>query len=56
MDTAGRTRDRRAIDFSERNQLLKLTPPFNAVVQMYSQLFSEMERDHAAEDGSEDPQ
>ncbi len=53
MDTAGRARDWRAIDFSERNQLLKLTPSFNAVVQTYSQLFSEMERDHAAENGSE---
>jgi NitT/TauT family transport system ATP-binding protein len=53
LDSAGRARDWRTIDFLERNQALKLTPPFNAVVQAYSQLFSEMEFDNAASNGSE---
>jgi NitT/TauT family transport system ATP-binding protein len=44
MDIAGRTRDWRKIEFAARNQSLKLTPPFNEVVQTYADLFSEMER------------
>tara|TARA_R110002049_G_scaffold161450_6_gene327007 strand:+ start:1319 stop:2131 length:813 start_codon:yes stop_codon:yes gene_type:complete len=44
MDSAGRARDWRTIDFSERNQALKLVPEFNALVQTYSLLFGEMER------------
>jgi NitT/TauT family transport system ATP-binding protein len=43
LDHTGRARDWREIDFSTRDQLLKLTPPFNAVVQSYTQLFNEME-------------
>ena len=43
MDDKGRAKDWRAIVFGERNQLLKLTPAFNAVVQTYTQLFGEME-------------
>ncbi len=43
MDDKGRAKDWRAVAFGERNQLLKLTPAFNAVVQTYVQLFGEME-------------
>jgi len=43
MDDMGRAKDWRAVVFGERNQLLKLTPAFNAVVQTYVQLFGEME-------------
>jgi NitT/TauT family transport system ATP-binding protein len=43
MDNIGRAKDWRAIAFAERNQLLKLTPAFNAVLQTYAQLFGEME-------------
>ena len=48
LDKAGRAVDWRTIDFAERDQLLKLTPSFNAIVQGYSQLFSEMENDPVA--------
>jgi len=44
MDNLGRTRDWRAIEFAQRNQLLKLTPNFNSVVQIYTQLFGEIEQ------------
>jgi NitT/TauT family transport system ATP-binding protein len=44
LDRGGGARDWRAIEFSARDQLLKLTPAFNAVVQVYAQLFSAMER------------
>jgi NitT/TauT family transport system ATP-binding protein len=44
LDRTGRARDWRSIEFTGRDQLLKLTPAFNAVVQVYSQLFSDMER------------
>ncbi|MCB1703583.1 MAG: ATP-binding cassette domain-containing protein [Halioglobus sp.] len=53
LDRSGRARDHRAIEFAGRDQLLKLTPGFNAVVQGYSQLFSEMESDTAAAPGTE---
>lgn len=53
MDGSGRARDWQAIDFVERNQSIKLTPPFNAVVKMYSDLFTEMERDEFELSGSE---
>ena len=53
LDNAGRARDWRTNDLAQRTQLLKLTPPFNAVVQSYSQLFSEIEHDHAAASSSE---
>jgi NitT/TauT family transport system ATP-binding protein len=43
LDNAGHINDDRSIPFIERNQLLKLTPSFNAVVQEYSKLFSDME-------------
>lgn len=43
MDNTGRAMDYRAIKFIERNQSLKLTPAFNAVLQNYAQLFREME-------------
>jgi len=43
MDNTGRAKDCRAITFGARNQALKLTPAFNAVVQTYAQLFGEME-------------
>jgi NitT/TauT family transport system ATP-binding protein len=43
LDNLGRTRDWRSINFAQRNQLLKLTPEFNAVVQTYTQLFREIE-------------
>jgi NitT/TauT family transport system ATP-binding protein len=48
LDRTGSARDWRAIDFSGRDQLLKVTPAFNAVVQVYSQLFSDMERGDSA--------
>ena len=44
MDNLGHAKDCRSIAFAERNQLLKLTPDFNAVVQLYTQLFSDMEK------------
>src|SRR5690606_20192535 len=40
MDRTGHAREWRTIEFTERDQSLKLTPAFNAVVQSYSQLFS----------------
>lgn len=43
MDNAGRTKDWRSIGFTGRDQLLKTTPEFNAVVQSYASLFGEME-------------
>jgi NitT/TauT family transport system ATP-binding protein len=43
LDTTGRARDWRCIDFSDRDQLLKLTPAFNEVVQSFTQLFNEIE-------------
>jgi NitT/TauT family transport system ATP-binding protein len=43
LDNRGAARDIRALAFSERNQSLKLTPAFNAVVKEYSSLFGEME-------------
>jgi NitT/TauT family transport system ATP-binding protein len=48
LDRTGSARDWRAIEFPDRDQLLKLTPAFNAVVQVYSQLFSDMERADSA--------
>ena len=48
LDGEGRARDWRGIDFAERNQQLKLTPSFNAIVQSYSQLYSEMENSNTA--------
>jgi NitT/TauT family transport system ATP-binding protein len=44
MDNLGSAKDWRSIAFVERNQLLKTTPEFNATVQMYTQLFSDMEK------------
>lgn len=44
MDNLGNARDWRSIEFTQRNQLLKLTPSFNAVVQTYTQLFGEIEQ------------
>ncbi len=44
MDNIGRMSDWRSIEFEQRNQLLKLTPNFNAVVQTYTQLFGEIEQ------------
>jgi NitT/TauT family transport system ATP-binding protein len=52
LDRTGSARDWRAIEFSHRDQLLKLTPAFNAVVQVYSQLFSDMERTDATADAT----
>jgi hypothetical protein len=43
LDKSGSARDWRLMNFSERNQSIKLTPAFNAVVQTYTNLFSEME-------------
>jgi NitT/TauT family transport system ATP-binding protein len=43
LDNAGHSKDWRPVALGERNQALKLTPEFNAVVQSYSQLFAEME-------------
>ena len=51
LDNAGHINDDRSIPFIERNQLLKLTPSFNAVVQEYSKLFSDME-DNMIETGA----
>lgn len=55
MDNTGRAKDCRAIIFGERNQSLKLTPAFNAVVQTYAQLFGEMEHSMFESDGCEAP-
>jgi NitT/TauT family transport system ATP-binding protein len=55
MDNTGRAKDCRAITFGERNQLLKLTPAFNAVVQTYAQLFGEMEHSVFDSDVCETP-
>ena len=43
MDINGHVKDWRPVELGERNQALKLTPEFNAVVQTYTQLFGEME-------------
>lgn len=43
MDNLGNTRDWRSIEFTQRNQQLKLSPHFNSVVQTYTQLFGEIE-------------
>jgi len=43
LDTSGRARDWRGIEFPERNQALKQTPAFNALVQSYSDLFADLE-------------
>ena len=43
MDTTGQARDWRLIEFPARNQALKQTPAFNAVVQAYSELFADLE-------------
>jgi len=43
LDNTGQARDWRNIAFAERNQFLKLTAPFNAIVQDYAQLFAAME-------------
>lgn len=43
LDSTGHARDLRTIEFPERTQLLKTTPPFNTVVQDYAQLFAAME-------------
>lgn len=43
LDNRGAARDIRSLPFSERNQSVKLTPAFNAIVSEYSSLFSEME-------------
>ena len=53
MDRSGNARDWQAIDFPSRKQSLKLTPSFNAVVQKYSDLFSEMESDETQLCGDE---
>jgi NitT/TauT family transport system ATP-binding protein len=53
MDRSGRARDWQAIDFPARDQSLKLTPAFNTVVQKYSELFGEMERNEAELSASE---
>jgi NitT/TauT family transport system ATP-binding protein len=55
LDRTGSARDWRAIEFSGRDQLLKMTPAFNAVVQVYSQLFSDMERGDNASNSSSVP-
>jgi NitT/TauT family transport system ATP-binding protein len=52
MDSAGRATDWRRVDFPERNQALKLAPEFNAIVQTYSQRFTEMEHAGAASSDS----
>lgn len=44
MDNLGNVKDWRSIMFVERNQQLKLTPQFNAMLQTYTQLFAEIER------------
>jgi NitT/TauT family transport system ATP-binding protein len=43
LDKSGCAKDWRLMNFIDRNQTIKLTPAFNAVVQTYSNLFSEME-------------
>jgi NitT/TauT family transport system ATP-binding protein len=50
LDGRGSARDWRAVEFTERKQLLKVSPTFNNVVQAYTQLFAEIE----AEAGSFD--
>jgi NitT/TauT family transport system ATP-binding protein len=55
LDNDGHINDDRSIPFIERNQSLKLTPSFNAVVQEYSKLFSDME-DNMIETGASQAQ
>jgi NitT/TauT family transport system ATP-binding protein len=43
LDASGNASDWRAVEFSERTQLLKTTPAFNAVVQDYARRFAAME-------------
>lgn len=43
LDDTGHSKDWRLVALGDRNQALKLTPEFNAIVQSYSQLFAEME-------------
>jgi NitT/TauT family transport system ATP-binding protein len=55
MDNTGRAKDCRTLTFGERNQSLKLTPAFNAVLQTYAQLFGEMEHSMFESDVCEAP-
>jgi NitT/TauT family transport system ATP-binding protein len=55
MDNTGHAKDWRAITFGARNQSLKLTPEFNEVVQVYAQLFGEMEHNMFESNPSETP-
>lgn len=43
MDNTGKARDWCAVDLAARDQAVKLTPEFNAVVRSYAQQFVEME-------------
>ena len=43
LDGTGATRDWRAVEFPERNQFIKVSTAFNAVVQAYTQLFAQIE-------------
>lgn len=43
LDNTGHSKDWRPVALGERNQALKLTPEFNAVVQTYAQLFADIE-------------
>lgn len=54
LDNLGRARDWRRVNFAARNQLTKLTPEFNAIVQTYAQLFSDMEKSTPDSDAHEE--
>ncbi|HSB97752.1 MAG TPA: ATP-binding cassette domain-containing protein [Spongiibacteraceae bacterium] len=46
LDHTGQANDWRAVTFARREQALKITPEFNAVMQTYTQLFSAIENNN----------
>ena len=54
LDKNGYPRDWRSIQFSQRNQMLKVTPAFNSMVEIYAQLFSEIELNRPEQARSDD--
>jgi len=49
LDGTGSIADWQSVNFAERNQMLKSTPAFNALVQKYTGLFGAMELDTTAQ-------
>jgi len=53
LDHTGHANDWRAVTFAKREQALKITPEFNAVIQTYTQLFSAIENSNRERTSSE---